>query len=197
MKKKKENFCKRNYRACWNFLKESKNYVWFAVLIFLLFTIIGFVFPMFFQDKIFALLEELALKFEGLGVLETMGFIFLNNLRASFFAILLGLTFGIFPFLTGVINGYILGVVARHSVAQEGILVLWRLLPHGIFELPAVLISIGFGLKIGMGIFKERKDSWKSLKRNLKESFRFFIFVILPLLLIAGIIEGLLIFYIG
>ena len=68
---------------------------------------------------------------------------------------------------------------------------MWRLLPHGIFELPAIILSIGIGLKLGVEIWK--KDSWNVLKRNIIESLRFFIFIIMPLLVIAAIIEGLLI----
>jgi len=42
-------------------------------------------------------------------------------------------------------------------VQTDGFLSLWRLLPHGIFELPAVFISLGMGLKIGMFIFQKKK----------------------------------------
>ena len=81
------------------------------------------------------------------------------------------------------------------SFNVHSIFILWRLLPHGIFELPAVIISIGIGIKIGLDIWK--KDAKQRLKRNFKEAIRLFIFVILPLLLIAGIIEGVLVRFLG
>jgi len=59
------------------------------------------------------------------------------------------------------------------------------------FELPAVIFSVGIGLKIGLGLFGE--DVVKNLKRNFREGLRFFVFVVIPMLVIAGIIEGLLI----
>jgi stage II sporulation protein M len=106
---------------------------------------------------------------------------------------LLGVFFGIFPLFVAIVNGYLLGFVSRFAVEEGGILILWRLIPHGIFELPAVIISIGLGLKLGVSMIgKNRK---KVLKKDLRKSFRFFLFVIFPLLLIAGIIEGILIWF--
>ena len=100
---------------------------------------------------------------------------------------------GVFPIGAAIVNGYILGFVARFAVNETGnLFVLWRLFPHGIFELPAIILSIGFGIKLGVEIWK--KDAWSILKRNIFESMRFFVFVILPLLIIAAIIEGFLIF---
>ena len=55
----------------------------------------------------------------------------------------------------------------------------------------AIFFSIGIGLKIGTDIF--RKDAMKKLRYNFREGLRFFVFVVLPLLVVAGIIEGLLI----
>ncbi len=58
-----------------------------------------------------------------------------------------------------------------------------------------MILSIGIGLKIGAGMLG--KDVKKKLKYNFKEGLRFFVFVILPLLLIAGIIEGVLVGLVG
>lgn len=182
----------RNYKACWQFLKQTKNYIWFSLGIFLLFAIIGFIFPIFFQEEIFQFIQELLSKLEGLNVYELIIYIFFNNLKASFFAILFGIAFGIFPLFTAVVNGYLLGFIARHIVAQEGAFILWRIFPHGIFELPAIIISIGIGLKIGVEVLKRNGK----LKENFREAARFFVFVILPLLIIAGVIEGFLVFFV-
>ena len=104
-----------------------------------------------------------------------------------------GIVLGIFSIITVIINGYLLGFVSARVVYAEGITSLWRLLPHGIFELPAVLISMGLGLKIGTFIFQKKKI--KSLKEFFLSSFKTFLFVILPLLVIAALIETTLIFF--
>ena len=67
-----------------------------------------------------------------------------------------------------------------------------NLIPHGIFELPAILFSIGIGTKIGADLINSNNKK-RILKKNCIESLRFFVFVIFPLILIAGIIEGFLI----
>ena len=184
------------YKKSWETLRVSKNYIWFAVVVFLLFSIIGFVFPVFFVDEIMALLEKLALEFEGLGVFDTILKIFLNNLQASFFSVVLGVIFGLFPLGAVIVNGYVLGFVARMAVGAEGVFVLWRILPHGIFELPAVLISMGLGMWLGVSILK-RGASWGGFKKNFIDAMRVFVFVVLPLLVVAGIIEGILVVVVG
>ena len=192
---RKDGFFVRNYSACWDFLKESRWYVVFALAVFMLTFLVGFVFPVFFREEIFAFIAELIGMLEGKGVIGMIWFIFFNNLKASFVAIVFGVILGIFPLFMVVVNGYLLGFVGREAVGVEGIWVLWRLLPHGIFELPAVILSIGIGLKIGVSVF----GVWGcgKLKYNLREGLRFFVFVVLPLLVVAGIIEGVLIGLMG
>ena len=172
-------------------MNESKWFFVFAFGIFALLFLIGFMYPFFFRQEIFDWIEKLILSLEGKETLEIMGFILFNNLKVSFFMIVAGIGFGILPLITVVVNGYLIGFVARESAVAGGIGVLWQLVPHGIFEIPAIIFSIGIGLKIGTDLF--RKDIKKKLKHNFREGLRFFVFVILPLLLIAGIIEGLLI----
>ena len=88
------------------------------------------------------------------------------------------------------INGFFIGTTLRLAVEKYSPLIIWRLLPHGIFELPAIILSFSYGLKIGMAWF--HKDKIKNFKNNYREAFAVFIFIILPLIIIAGIIEGFL-----
>jgi uncharacterized membrane protein SpoIIM required for sporulation len=61
--------------------------------------------------------------------------------------------------------------------------------------LPAIILSIGIGFKIGADMFKG--DVKKGLGYNFREGLRFFVFVVLPLLFVAAIIEGLLIWLVA
>lgn len=191
MKKKKENRVKGLYKESWKFLAESKNYIFVAIAIFFLLAIIGYIFPIFFKEQIINFMKELSSKVDLMGIKEVIPFIILNNVKASFFAVIFGIFLGIFPVITAVANGYLLGFAARMSVNQQGISVLWRLLPHGIFELPAVLISIGLGLRLGVDFVRNIKGFWKNVAKALK----LFLLIIIPLLIIAGIIEGILIVF--
>ena len=63
---------------------------------------------------------------------------------------LLGLGLGLIPLLVVTSNGFLLGVVAYGAVQQSGLLFLAAgILPHGILELPAVLVSIAIGFRLG------------------------------------------------
>jgi len=106
-----------------------------------------------------------------------------------------GIMLSIFPVLSALVNGYVLGFVASKVSAGSGFFVLWRLLPHGIFELPALFISLGLGLKLGTFVFQKKK--LKTLREYLFETIRVFFFIIIPLLIIAAIIEGSLISLLG
>ena len=138
-------------------------------------------------------IEKLLEQTKGMSGLELIKFIFLNNLQASFFGLIFGTVLGIFPVLATIANGYVLGFVGAMSVEAENIFILWRLLPHGIFELPAIFISLGLGLKLGSFIF--RKEKGKFFRRCFWNSLRVFFFVVVPLLIVAALIEGCLIFF--
>jgi len=193
MKKNKFNL-KKEYKDSWNYIKESKNFIYFIMGVFFAFALIGFFVPASedISKMIFEFIEKLLEQTKGLSQLELIRFIFMNNLQSSFFGVVFGVVLGIFPVLAAITNGYVLGFVGAMSVRSEGISVLWRLFPHGIFELPAVFISLGLGLKIGSFIFQKEKG--KSFRRCFWNSIKVFLFVIIPFLIIAAIIEGSLIF---
>ena len=191
MKKRKFNL-KEEYRKSWNFIKESKNFIYTIIAIFFISSLLGFFInlPETITEQIFKLIQELVEKTQGLSELGLMNFIFLNNAQSSFTGIVFGIFFGIFPIIATIANGFILGFVASLSVDSRGFLILWRILPHGIFELPAIFISFGLGLKIGSFAF--RKEKFKSFKNYLYNSLKVFLLIIIPLLIIASIIESIL-----
>jgi len=192
--KKNKNFFKKNYIESWEYVKESKKFIYAVFFIFLFSSIIGFFFPApnAVIEQILKFIEELLAKTGGMNQFELINFILLNNLQSSFTSMIFGVLLGIFPLMAVIVNGYILGFVSAMSVKSEGVFILWRLIPHGIFELPAVFISMGLGLKLGTFILQ--KDRIESLKRYLWKSIIVFLFIILPLLILAAIIEGSLIF---
>jgi stage II sporulation protein M len=231
-RKKTKNFFIENYRKSWEYIKESRNFIYTILIIFLLFAFLGAFVPVpeFLEQQILEFIEELLRRTAEMSQGELMSFIFLNNLQSSFFGMILGIALGIFSAINSIFNGYILGFVSSRAVYEEGIFVLWRLLPHGIFELPALFLSLGLGLKLGFPFiykyfkyYKKRKNIFALLtgillfpfpiiltlilNKNLRKyqlkdllfkvsnSLRIFLFVILPFLLIAAIIEGCLIFF--
>lgn len=197
MKKKKECLLKKWYLESFDFIKESKDFIYSGILVFLIFAVIGGMFPIpeIIYENILEFLNEILAQTEGMNARELSIFIFKNNLTSSFLAVFLGIFLGVFPLMAAISNGYILGFVVSRSVSAEGILIIWRLFPHGIFELPAVFISIGLGIKLGSFIIQ--KNKLESLKDYSLNSLKVFILIVLPLLILAALIEGSLIYFLS
>jgi stage II sporulation protein M len=136
--------------------------------------------------------------------------IFFNNLRVSFFAILLGLIPFLFLPILGVLrNGFICGVVtAMASLNGWNVAsyVVRYLAPHGIFELPAMLYSVSMGIFLSLQITKKilligpknhgegslfyQEESPEEPVFNIVLSvFRSWISVVVPLLLVGALVE--------
>lgn len=191
---------KKKKRSQWQeslaYLKEARNYIYFVVILFFISTIIGFAFPgqfVFFDE----LLRDLSGKIEGKGLSELTWFIFQNNVLSALTAMIFGVVLGVMPVISTLVNGVLLGYVYFLASAKGGFGVILYLLPHGIFELPAVLISLGLGVYFGMFIFAGRGKKKKEFLRRFWNSLKVFLMIILPLLVIAAIIEGLLIYLSG
>ena len=194
-RKEKKNFNILNeYRESWKYIKESKKFIYLVAGIFLLFLLIGFFIPTpeFLYDEIMKFLRELLTETQNMSQLDLIGFIISNNVQSTFLSIILGMFLGIFPLASTVANGYMLGFVSSISINNSGLLSLFRILPHGIFEIPAIFISLGLGLKTGMFIF--HKDKIKTFRNYFCNSLRVFLLIVVPLLILAGIIEGTLMF---
>jgi stage II sporulation protein M len=181
------------YRKCWKYLKESRKFILVIIGFFFLAIFLGFAIPLpqEFYDKIMTYIKDLLQQTEGLSHFDLIQFIFLNNIKSTFFGITFGVVLGIFPVISAIANGYVLGFVSFLSVSKAGIGSLWRIFPHGIFEIPAIFISLGLGLRMGAFIFQKKKI--QAFKNYLINSLRVFLLIIVPLLLIAAIIEGTLI----
>ena len=82
MKKEKKKGIKKHYEEVLDFLKESKNYIYFSVLIFLIFSFIGFFFPVpeSLREVIMNFIEELLLKTQDISYGGLIWFILLNNI---------------------------------------------------------------------------------------------------------------------
>lgn len=172
------------------YLKDSMDYVWIVVGLFIFFIGVGFAFPEYFSF-IDELLEDLIWQIEGMGAFDLVTFIFQNNVKSAFFALFFGVFLGVIPVINAVFNGIVLGYVLNGVWKVAGFGEFWRLLPHGIFELPAIFISLGLGIKLGMFVFAKKKI--KELKSRFIKSMIVFLMIVLPLLVVAAVIEGLLI----
>ena len=119
-----------------------------------------------------------------------MMIIFLKNLLASAMAMLLGLGLGLIPLMVVTSNGFLLGIVGYGAVQKAGFLFLAAgILPHGIIELPVVLVSIAIGFRLGyllaLTLAKEKVD----LSGETRMAIHFLWRWVTPLLFLAAAIE--------
>lgn len=118
--------------------------------------------------------------------------IFLNNSVKTLIALLLGVFFGIVPGIFLLANGAALGVALSLSVQTHG----WwsslvALLPHGVIELPAVFLGMSIGLLLGVqALARLRGRAETPLRTEILLGVRYFCAVILPLLLLAALVEA-------
>ncbi|WP_336790757.1 stage II sporulation protein M [Paenibacillus sp. MMO-177] len=90
--------------------------------------------------------------------LAFMVFIFLNNAIKSIFIIYIGALFGIIPIFFLVLNGMVVGFLLQHVAQTQGtgdmLTVVLGLLPHGIIEIPAIVVACAYGMKFGVLLLK-------------------------------------------
>ena len=128
--------------------------------------------------------------------LNMMVDLFLNNTRATAQIILLGLIpFLFLPIFSFVFNAVIIGAVVGMypSMGFSITAALLGIIPHGIFELPAMIYSMALGIYLNISIIKKMVSKDKkniNMKEILLHIVKSYIFIIIPLLLIASIIEA-------
>jgi len=204
-KKQKRNFLIKNLIESWNYIKESKSYIFSILGIFIIFALLGAFMPApeFIIEQIKEMIRKLSEQTSNLSLHELILFILKNNFSASLSGLILGIFLGIVPIILAIVNGYVLGYVCKITVGATSFFELWRLLPHGIFELFAVFISLGLGIKLGFSLFldmgkiKNNKEYFKQILSKIILSLKALILIILPLLILAAVIEGVLIKTIG
>ena len=117
-------------------------------------------------------------------------FITTNNLSVAFSAFALGLT-GIGTIWMMFFNGLMIGVIGTATAKAGMALSLWSFVaPHGVLEIPAILIAGGAGLELSRGLFfpgmLPRLDALAEAGRRGVPLLAGTI----PLLIVAGTIEG-------
>jgi len=136
-------------------------------------------------DKLFESFSSL----KSVNVLAIFFFIFVNNSVKTLGMFLFGTFFGIIPILFIAINGVLIGIMSSVVITKHGASYLFAgTIPHGILEIPAMLIAASYGLQLGRRYFRKLKYSEPFKPHLLKMTGKLFRYVI-PLLAIASFVE--------
>jgi len=118
--------------------------------------------------------------------------IFANNFsKTLFFAVLLGTLIAIPPILFVLLNGIVVGLTSYFTVEEKGLLFLMAgVLPHGAFEIPALLLSCALGMEIGVAVCEKALGRDVSVKNAMIACLRTYLKVVVPLLFVAALVEA-------
>ncbi|UKO98962.1 stage II sporulation protein M [Nostoc sp. UHCC 0870] len=117
--------------------------------------------------------------------------IMINNIKVSFAAVAGGMTAGAFTTYIMVFNGLLIGAIAT-LVSQNNLAYpFWAFVfPHGALELPAIFFAGGAGLLLAKAILFPGKYRPRDALKFYGSQAVQLVFGIVPMLVIAGIIEG-------
>ena len=189
----------RSLRPGLFFRRELFKIFWISLVIFFLCWAVSYFVFYSNQDLTAGLFNTISQMFQENGVYTESGGIsffalLFNNIRASALMAILGIIS--FLFLPAIILGYnavIIGIACAFSMAMGtgvSFLVL-ALLPHGIFEIPALILSAALGIYLCKELVKKLvgRSRLASFSGVFLSMLRFYLCVILPLLVVAALVE--------
>jgi len=195
---------KREYSEAWKFLKQLKRYIAISAAFFILAAVAAYFVAAMVYSKDGELIKEHLGIFNKIievsGVTDEQGNIdvaalFFNNFRASMMAIGAGMMPFVFaPLFNCATNGAVLGILLAilHSTGTGGIAEMAvSIMPHGVFEMTALVLAIAFGLKlcsIVNGVIAATKNI-SDIFQYIAEMARAAVLTVLPLLMAAAVIE--------
>jgi stage II sporulation protein M len=178
---------KDKYQEVLEELRARKSFIFISVGLFVFSMIYGLVTPYFDQygKNMMKNISDIVVMDKRL--LSIIVSILWKNIFACFMGLFLGVFFTLVPIFSLLINGILFGVYLP-DLSESFFM---TILPHGIFELPAYFISMGYG--VWLGLWPWQSQRLHNIVFRSKRSVLIFINVVFPLLIIAAIIEGVLI----
>ncbi|RPI97352.1 MAG: stage II sporulation protein M [Chloroflexi bacterium] len=122
---------------------------------------------------------------------ELMFRLFLHNALICAIMVALGLAFGLITLLIVADNGLVIGLIGTYTAGKAGLLfTIAAIMPHGVIELPAMVLSAAIGLYLGYSVLQSLFRRPVDVVKELKDGASMFVFWVLPFLLIAAFIES-------
>jgi len=134
--------------------------------------------------------KEVAGQILGNSSLEICVKLFINNFETCILLFLGGASFGILTIFIMSLNGIVIGAIMEiihkdHSWA----FIAAALIPHGIFEIPAFIISGALGIMLAQYLISEWYGG-EDTAGEAKKLARIFLLYVLPLVVAAAIVEA-------
>lgn len=176
------------------YIYEIRRYVIVSVLISLISVYFGYLISSSSSDFVRQTIEsfkQMVSPLEGASALRIFVFIFLKNTIAAFIAAFLGIVFGIVPMFSLLVNGLYLGIFAYLFFQQDAAIVFFAgILPHGIIEIPAFILSAATGFWLGVAVIRRIVFGERKVIEKTRLAVEFFFGTLLPMLFVAALIEA-------
>ncbi len=142
------------------------------------------------QDLIQLFEKEIAGQMDDTNPYDMCLKLFANNLQACILLFLGGASFGILTIFILGLNGIVIGAVMELvSKDHTALFVAAAILPHGIFEIPAFILSGALGILLARSLIAEWHGG-NDTAADARRSGRLFILYILPLVAVAAYVEA-------
>ncbi len=184
-------------REALEYIGSISVYILFAAVIFFGSIAAGYLYSKAEPEAVRLIVEEIVKEFgqfKDYSLAHLLLRIFAQNTLLGLVAMLLGLGFGILSLLFLAYNGVMIGLVIYEVEQKLGLrYIIAGLTPHGVIEVPTILICVAIGMRLGIEVINKLKGkSDASIRRELKKGMRIYIFWIVPLLFIAALVEVLI-----
>lgn len=118
--------------------------------------------------------------------------IMINNIQVSFFAFSSGIIFGLGTLYVLLFNGFMLGAIAAGITPTPAGVHFWAFVsPHGVIELPAIIISGAAGMLLGWALVDPGEHSRLDALRLAGREAAVIMLGVVSFLALAGVVEGL------
>jgi stage II sporulation protein M len=142
------------------------------------------------QDLMKLFEKEVAGQMSGGNPVDMCLKLFANNLEACIFLFLGGASFGILTIFIMSLNGIVIGAIMELvSKDHSALFVAAAILPHGVFEIPAFIISGALGIMLAQSLIAEWYGDGDTAHEATHYA-RIFILYVLPLVAIAASVEA-------
>jgi stage II sporulation protein M len=179
------------------FDRTIKSYFLILTLIFAASFLAGTIAPSSIRQQMTEMFQAIVGNYRGLAGGMLFFNILVQNVMASIFVLISGVIVGIIPTFAIGSNGFGLGVLYRQAAEVSGYSkAALKVLPYGVFEVPALLIAASYGLWLGVMVVRRMRGKGGALLRsNIEHAFRRYFAVVFPLLVVAAAIETTLILW--
>lgn len=179
------------------FDRTIKPYLLILTLVFAASFLAGTIAPSAIRQQMVDVFKGVVGNYRGLAGGMLFFNILVQNVMATIFVVISGVMAGVIPAFAISSNGFGLGVLYRQASEVSGFpAAALKVLPYGVFEIPALLIAASYGLWLGVSAVRRMRGKESTLLRfHIEHAFRRYFAVVFPLLIVAAAIETALILW--